>query len=139
MHRYTVMWKYLSQDGKILRDDKPLIHADNRGFRYGDGLFETLKVIDGKIQLADLHFERMLNTMRLMFFDMPSYYTADYFKEQIVELCAKNNHLQLARVRVVVHTVEMEDCMMPKIISLISLSKPGHCPIPPILLMKMDL
>jgi len=34
---------FINFNGKIISADVPVIQADNRGFRYGDGLFETLK------------------------------------------------------------------------------------------------
>jgi branched-subunit amino acid aminotransferase/4-amino-4-deoxychorismate lyase len=38
------------------------IRYTNRGLRYGDGLFETIKITDNKSLNLDLHFRRMLAT-----------------------------------------------------------------------------
>lgn len=35
------------------------VHASDRGLAYGDGLFETMAVHDGRIPRLDLHFERL--------------------------------------------------------------------------------
>ena len=36
------------------------ISADDRGLQYGDGLFETMAVIDGRIRHFDLHMTRLV-------------------------------------------------------------------------------
>ncbi|MBS1603109.1 MAG: hypothetical protein JST42_10615, partial [Bacteroidetes bacterium] len=46
-------------NGILYPADRPLLTADNRGFRYGDGIFETLFVRRGGIRLAGCHFERL--------------------------------------------------------------------------------
>lgn len=96
------MLHFISHNGKILKDDKAIITADNRSFRYGDGLFETMKVIDGKIQLEEYHFDRLLKGVELLEFDVPSYFSPEYFSKQITELCQQNQQHKLARVRLMV-------------------------------------
>lgn len=93
---------YINFDGALLRGDKSILTADNRGFRYGDGLFETMKVADGRLLLADYHFERLLTGLRTLQFDCPPFFTPAGLTGQILELCKKNGHLPLARVRLVV-------------------------------------
>lgn len=76
--------------------------ADNRSFRYGDGCFETMKVYQGKILLADLHFERLLASMNRLHFEVPIHFTKEYFIKLITELCTQNGVSRLARVRLTV-------------------------------------
>ncbi len=96
------MLHFISHNGKILKDDKAIITADNRSFRYGDGLFETMKVINGKIQLEEFHFDRLLRGIELLQFDKPAYFSREYFSKQIIELCQQNQQHKLARVRLMV-------------------------------------
>ena len=63
-------------NGKILPADEPVLMADNRGYRYGDGLFETMKMINGKIILEKYHFERLFSGLKLLKFRIPSLFTA---------------------------------------------------------------
>ncbi len=58
-------------NGRIIKEDEPVLLASNRGYRYGDGLFETMKVMEGKIQLAAYHFERLFSGMKLLEFSVP--------------------------------------------------------------------
>lgn len=93
---------FLCYNGKYIPAADPIFTADNRSFRYGDGFFETLKVYQGKVLLADLHFERLLASLHLLHFDIPAHFTRDFFVKQILDLCNKNNVAQMARVRVAI-------------------------------------
>jgi branched-chain amino acid aminotransferase len=95
------MNQYLSYNGELLKDDKPLLRADNRGLRYGDGLFETIRFYKGQICLQDYHFERLFKGLELLQFELPSYFGASHLATQILHLCQKNNHPN-ARVRLMV-------------------------------------
>lgn len=92
----------LNYNGKFYKSDEPLISVNNRSFRYGDGFFETMKLIAGKIVLRDYHFERLFSSLELLQFEKPDYITPEYFEEQITALAKKNNHSKLARVRLMV-------------------------------------
>jgi branched-subunit amino acid aminotransferase/4-amino-4-deoxychorismate lyase len=94
--------QYLHFNGKILSADKLLISPNNRSFRYGDGFFETIKMINGKIILEDYHFERLFTSLELLQFEKPHYFTADYLRTHIEELAKKNYHSKLARVRLMI-------------------------------------
>ena len=94
--------KLLSYNGRFYQTNDLLISANNRSFRYGDGFFETMKIIDGKIVLRDYHFERLFSSLELLQFDKPDYFTPQYLEEQITELVLKNKHSKLARIRLMI-------------------------------------
>ena len=85
-----------------MQSDETIITANNRGFRYGDGLFETIKVMGNKIHLAKFHFERLFSSMQILQFKMPEFFTEENLSDQIFFLCKKNNHQHSARVRLTV-------------------------------------
>ncbi len=93
---------FLFYNGKISKTGKLLISPDNRSFRYGDGFFETLKMVNGKIILADHHFERLFASLRLLQFQKPDYFTPAYLLEQATMLAKKNYHHKLARIRITI-------------------------------------
>jgi branched-chain amino acid aminotransferase len=93
---------FLCYNGKYIPAADPIFTADNRSFRYGDGFFETLKVYQGNVLLADLHFERMLASLHLLHFDIPTHFTKAFFVKQIIDLCNKNNVSHMARVRLAI-------------------------------------
>ena len=94
---------YLNQNGRVIKEDKASISPNNRSFRYGDGCFETMKIVDNNILLANYHFERLFSSLQLLLFDVPNYLTADYLQAQILEVAKKNYHNKLARVRLTIY------------------------------------
>ncbi len=93
---------FLNYNGKLYPADKLLISPNNRSFRYGDGFFETIKMMNGKILLRSLHFERLFSSLETLQFDKPKLFTADMLEQQITELAVKNKHTLLGRVRLMV-------------------------------------
>jgi branched-chain amino acid aminotransferase len=86
-------------NGVMIDAEKPVITADNRSFRYGDGCFETMKAVNGKIFHANEHFERFFSSLELLQFDKPNYLTAAYLTDHINKLLQQNGHKKLARIR----------------------------------------
>ncbi len=94
--------QYLIYNGKIHSPDELLISANNRSFRYGDGFFETMNMIDGNIVLQDFHFERLFSSLQKMQFDKPDFFTENYVLQQIQKLVQINNHQNLSRIRLMI-------------------------------------
>ena len=87
-------------NGEFVREEAICISANNRSFRYGDGFFETIKIVSQKIVLSDYHFSRLFSSLALLGFEIPSILNAGYFQNLIEQLVIKNNHQKLARVRI---------------------------------------
>lgn len=79
-----------------------IISASNRGLRYGDGCFETMKLINGKIALARLHFERLFTSLEALKFEIPEHLTAKKLLNDVIKLAKNNDCHDLARVRLMV-------------------------------------
>ena len=93
------MTDYLLYNGRFYKNEVPLVTADNRGLRYGDGLFETLKFSRGEILMKDWHLERLFSGMDMLQFERPALFTPQQLADQVAALCKKNKH-QTARVRI---------------------------------------
>jgi branched-chain amino acid aminotransferase len=87
---------------KFINIKNATVSVDNRSFRYGDGFFETIKVINGQIPLWDYHKTRLNKTLKALQFDIPSYFTDSYILQLIQELVKRNQHEKCARVRVTI-------------------------------------
>jgi len=93
---------FLNFNGKVYKNDKLLISPDNRSFRYGDGCFETMKLINGQIVLEAYHIERLFITLQALQFNKPNYFITNDFKEQIEEVIKKNKLKKIARIRITI-------------------------------------
>lgn len=90
---------YFNYNGKFLKEGNTIVGADSRALRYGDGLFETMKIKNGKIELVDEHFARLWKGMQVLQFDVPKHFSPEKLEEQIIALAKKNTHQSGARVR----------------------------------------
>jgi branched-chain amino acid aminotransferase len=90
---------FINFNGDIVAAASPLVGAENRGLRYGDGVFETMRVIRGRLLLAEYHLERLYNSLSLLQFDLPGSFTPDFLVAQILAICEKNGISKAARVR----------------------------------------
>ncbi|MET0392014.1 MAG: aminotransferase class IV [Chitinophagaceae bacterium] len=90
---------YLNVNGQILPAGTAVLQADNRSYRYGDGLFETMKVVHGRISLAHYHWERFFSGLQLLGFAVPASFTPTTLQEEIIQLCTQNKCTELARIR----------------------------------------
>ncbi|UUC45598.1 aminotransferase class IV [Flavobacterium cerinum] len=71
----------------------------NRGFLYGDAIFETLKVLDGKILFLEDHYFRLMASTRIVRMDLPMNFTMEYFEDQVTRLLAVKTASAAFRVR----------------------------------------
>lgn len=83
----------------MVLEAQAILQASNRGYRYGDGLFETMKIVNGKILLQPYHFERLFAGLSLLKFEIPKLFTIQKMEEEIRLLCHKNDCEKLGRIR----------------------------------------
>jgi branched-chain amino acid aminotransferase len=92
-------------NGQILSTEINL-GASNRAFLYGDGVFETLKVVNGKILFLEDHYFRLMSSMRILRMEIPMDFTMEYFANQILFLVQEKKCEDSARVRITVYRNE---------------------------------
>jgi branched-chain amino acid aminotransferase len=89
---------YFIFNGKFFEASTPIIGPDNRGLRYGDGIFETIKCINAEIIFAEEHMHRLWKGMEKLQFDPTKLFTPEYLLDQI-DLLLKKNKIKDARIR----------------------------------------
>jgi branched-chain amino acid aminotransferase len=85
-----------------INDSNFLLSNNNRSFLYGDGIFETLKIVNGKILFWEDHYFRLMASMRIVRMKIPKNFTLEFLENEILNLIGIQNLNNSARVRVTV-------------------------------------
>ncbi len=72
--------------------------VNNRAFKFGDALFETIKVAHGRVVFLEDHYFRLMASMRMLRMQISMKFTLEFFEEEILRTI-KANELIKARVR----------------------------------------
>ena len=89
-------------NGTLLPSSDNLLQ-DNRAFLYGDGVFETVKIVDNKILFLEDHYFRLMSAMRIVRMEIPMNFTMEFLEEQILLTANENNIAKSARARITVY------------------------------------
>lgn len=72
---------------------------NNRGFLYGDAIFETVKVVNNTVLFAEDHYFRLMASMRICRMEIPMNFTLEFFEEQFLNLATLLNIAESCRAR----------------------------------------
>jgi branched-chain amino acid aminotransferase len=86
---------FVSQDSNLL--------TNNRAFLYGDGVFETVKIINNKILFLEDHYFRLMASMRVVRMEIPMNFTMEYLEQQILAVAENLGIATSARARITVY------------------------------------
>ncbi|GAA0748666.1 aminotransferase class IV [Gaetbulibacter jejuensis] len=87
-------------NGTILDQNEVNITLENRGYKYGDALFETLKVVHSKIFFWEDHYFRLMASMRILRMEIPMEFTMEFLEQEIIKTISVNGLAKsAARVR----------------------------------------
>jgi len=92
----------INLNGTLINDLEDILNSDNRGFKYGDALFETIKITDLKINFLEDHYFRLMASMRMLRMEIPINFTMEFFESEILKTVEKSNLIN-ARVRFMVY------------------------------------
>ncbi|MGO4772314.1 aminotransferase class IV [Flavobacterium sp. W22_SRS_FK3] len=87
-------------NGNIAQEENIL--TQNRAFLYGDGVFETLKIVNSKILFLEDHYFRLMASMRVVRMEIPMNFTMEYFEGQVLKLVNEKGISASARARITV-------------------------------------
>ncbi len=88
-------------NGNIVAQDDNIL-TQNRAFLYGDGVFETLKIVNNRILFLEDHYFRLMASMRVVRMEIPMNFTMEFFEEQVLKLVQENGISASARARITV-------------------------------------
>ncbi|WP_303968416.1 D-amino-acid transaminase [Sporosarcina ureae] len=76
------------KDGKFLEEDEVHVSVNDRGYAFGDGVYEVIKIYDGALYTAQEHLERLIESAEKIRMAMP--YTIEELGEIIQKLQTEN-------------------------------------------------
>ena len=88
-------------NGNLVEQNDNIL-TQNRAFLYGDGVFETLKIVNAKILFLEDHYFRLMASMRVIRMEIPMNFTMEYLEEQILSLVKYNGIDASARARITI-------------------------------------
>lgn len=77
---------YVNNNGAILPNKGATIAAGNRSYLYGDGLFESVRIMNGKPINLENHYNRLVQGAKAIKMRFPAFFTIQFFEDKIVEL-----------------------------------------------------
>lgn len=93
----------INYNGNIISAQELNLSHENRAFKYGDGIFETVKIQNNKIVFWEDHYFRLMASMRMLRMKIPMNFTLEFLEEEILKLVAKQTSNNVLRARLSVY------------------------------------
>ena len=81
--------RYSLWNDQIVKEDEVVINQEDRGYQFGDGIYEVVKVYNGEFFTAQEHIDRFYESADKIRLTIP--YTKDKLMMMLHELVEKNN------------------------------------------------
>lgn len=94
-----ILNSFVNINGKLIPTENAALPHDNRAFRYGFGLFETMLAGNGQISLADYHWERLFSGLAQLRISLPKWWSPAFLTGEVLKTIQKNKLETRARVR----------------------------------------
>lgn len=94
---------YILFNDEFFEKEAPILKVGNRAFKFGDGLFESMRMANGKLQFPELHADRIKATMKALKMDGYNLLDEYFLKTKTSELARKNKIHANGRFRLSVY------------------------------------
>lgn len=91
------MSNFVYINAQFVKAEDAKISVNNRGLNYGDGFFETIKIYNHKALFWNFHFERIVNTLKILQLECKE---LDKLESIIEKLCLTNECNGGARIKI---------------------------------------
>ena len=92
----------VNYNGQIVDDKELYLNVNNRGLLFGDALFETLRVVNGKLIFWEDHYLSLMSAMRILRMEIPMSFTMEFLEGQILMLLPEEQKTRSAKIRITV-------------------------------------
>ncbi len=96
------MFNKVFYNGQLLEGSKQLFTIKNRGFKYGDALFETIRMFEGKLPFLKWHFQRLFKGMNYLNYRIPNSFSIKSIEQKINALSHTVPQNQNQRIRLTI-------------------------------------
>lgn len=86
-------------NGELKEAGAVVVPSDNRAFKFGDGVFESIRVMDGKACFIDNHFNRLKMGLEALHIEPQDDFSTEKLEEQIKEVIKANGITEGGRIR----------------------------------------
>lgn len=97
------MSSFILVNDEFVGADQTIFKASNRGFKFGDGIFESMRMCNGKLQFAELHADRLRAAMKALKIDGYTLFDEYFLRQKTTELAKKNKFNGNVRFRLSVY------------------------------------
>jgi branched-chain amino acid aminotransferase len=88
-------------NGELLNNET-VLNSSNRGFLFGDAVFETCKVLTNKILFFEDHYFRLMSSMRIVRMNIPMNFTIEFLENEIFRLINSSQQSNAYRIRITI-------------------------------------
>jgi branched-chain amino acid aminotransferase len=96
----------INYNGALIEKESFQLSKNNRGFSYGDSLFETIRIEEGEICFLEDHYFRLMASMRMIRMEIPMRLTYEYLEKQILNLMKLIGEDKVSKVKCTVYRKE---------------------------------
>jgi len=90
-------------NGALIAENEVQLSTQNRAFKYGDAIFETIKVVNGKIVFLEDHYFRLMASMRMLRMKIPMEFTLEFLQEEIIKVVKELPESSMYRIRLTIY------------------------------------
>ncbi|WP_075343903.1 aminotransferase class IV [Tenacibaculum agarivorans] len=85
----------INYNGNLLEASEVQLTTENRAFKYGDGIFETIRVLNGKVVFWEDHYFRLMASMRMLRMKIPMEFTLEFLENEIKKVASNYSESNL--------------------------------------------
>jgi len=89
----------INYNGNLIAATDLQLNHENRAFKYGDGIFETIKIQKRRIVFWEDHYFRLMASMRMLRMKIPMEFTLEFLQEQILKVVETYDTSKILRAR----------------------------------------
>ena len=86
-------------NGVLISSENIKLSLENRAFKYGDAIFETVKVLNKKVVFWEDHYFRLMASMRMLRMKIPIEFTLEFLEQEILKTVAVQQEANEYRIR----------------------------------------